>query len=92
MRCSLLKNKKLNKKIAIGLVIFSFVLYANMPLNQCIPASYCVISGITISMMLLSEVSFWLGGIMLGKDVVIGIRKKISMKGIVQYIKEKRRR
>lgn len=92
MKCSLLKNKKVYNRIAFGLVIFSFVLYAIMPMNLCLPVSYCVISGITIAMMILSEVAFWLGGIMLGKDVVIGIRKKISIKRIVQCMKEKRSR
>lgn len=92
MICKLLNNEKLYKKLAFALIIFSFLLYALMPLNLCLPLSYCVITALTVVMAIVSEVSFWVGGLMLGKDVVTKIRKKIRIGNMFNLIKTKRRK
>lgn len=80
--------KKLYKGIAIGLIVMSFVLYAIMPFNACLPFSACVIVGITGAMMIISEIIFWIGSLMIGREVARKIRKKISIKNLVKRVKE----
>ena len=82
-------NKKLSNSIAIGLIILSFLLYAIMPLNTCLPFSACIITGITGAMMLISEIVFWIGSLMIGREAALRIRKKFSIKNAVTYIKER---
>lgn len=88
MKC-LKIDLKLSRGIAIGLIIFSFVLYAIMPFNVCLPFSTCIIVGITGAMMIMSEIVFWIGSLMIGKEVARKIRNKISFGNIVNKIRKK---
>lgn len=88
MKCLKL-DLKLNRGIAIGLIIFSFVLYVIMPFNVCLPFSTCIIVGITGAMMILSEIVFWIGSLMIGKEVARTIRNKISFSNIINKIRKK---
>ena len=88
MKCFNL-DMKLSRSIAIGLIILSFVLYAIMPFNVCLPFSTCIIVGITGSMMVLSEIVFWIGSLMIGKEVATKIRKKFNICNFMNKIKKK---
>ena len=90
MECEDGKRKKIYSIIAIGLIVMSFVLYAIMPFNACLPFSVCTIAGITGIMMAISEVIFWVGSLMIGRDVVLKIRKKYSIRTIVNHIKDRK--
>ncbi len=90
MECEDGKRKKIYRIIAIGLIVMSFVLYAIMPFNACLPFSVCTIAGITGIMMAISEVIFWVGSLMIGRDVVLKIRKKYSIRTIVNHIKDRK--
>jgi hypothetical protein len=65
----------------------SFALYAIMPFNACLPFSVCTIAGIK---MAISEVIFWVGSLMIGRDVALKIRKKYSIRTIVNHIKDRK--
>lgn len=82
-------DKRCYRGIALGFVIFSFLLYAVMPFNLCLPFSYCVITGITVTMVALSEVLFWICGIMLGKEAVKKLREKVSIKCMMEKWKDR---
>ena len=56
MECEDPDRKKVYRIIAISLIVMSFVLYAIMPFNACLPFSVCTIAGITGIMMVISEV------------------------------------
>ena len=88
MICKKIKSLSIYKIIALGLVILSFALYAILPFNLCLPFSNGVKVGITTAMMVISEIVFWIGGMMLGKEIVMKVRKKISLKKLIQYIKK----
>lgn len=88
MKC-LKIDLKLSRGIALGLIIFSFVLYAVIPFNVCLPFSTCIIVGITGAMMIISEIVFWIGSLMIGKEVAIKIRKKISFNNVIKKIRKK---
>jgi hypothetical protein len=80
MKIMVANKKCLYKSVAIGLIVLSFLLYFLIPFNICLPYSVCVIAGITGAMMLVSEIIFWIGSMMLGRDVIKTLRKKFSMK------------
>ena len=90
MECEDGNRKKVTRIIAISLIVMSFVLYAIMPFNACLPFSVCTIAGITGIMMAISEVIFWVGSLMIGRDVALKIRKKYSMRTIVNHIKDRK--
>ena len=90
MECEDPDRKKVYRIIAISLIVMSFVLYAIMPFNACLPFSVCTIAGITGIMMAISEVIFWVGSLMIGRDVALKIRKKYSIRTIVNHIKDRK--
>ncbi|MBE5988216.1 hypothetical protein BXY41_109131 [Lacrimispora xylanisolvens] len=92
MECKDPDRKKVYRIIAISLIVMSFVLYAIMPFNACLPFSVCTIAGITGIMMVISEVIFWVGSLMIGRDVALKIRKKYSIRTIVNHIKDRKQR
>jgi hypothetical protein len=63
------------------------VLYAIMPFNACLPFSAGTIAGITLAMIIVSEIIFWIGSVMIGREVVLRIRKKLSIMRILNYIR-----
>jgi len=91
MKCEGVNKKKAYRIIAISLIVMSFVLYAIMPFNACLPFSVCTIAGITGIMMVISEVIFWIGSLMIGRDVALKIRKKYSIGAFVNHIKERKK-
>ena len=84
-------NKKVYKILAICLIVMSFVLYIIMPFNICLPFSVCTITGITGAMIIVSEIIFWVGSLMIGRDVALKIRKKFNIKRIVNYMIERKK-
>jgi hypothetical protein len=78
------------KIISISFIVISFLLYAVTPFNVCLPFSACVIAGITGGMMVVSEIIFWIGSLMIGREVALKIRKKFSIKNLINYIKTRK--
>jgi hypothetical protein len=78
------------KIIAFSLIIMSFVLYAIMPFNACLPFSACIIAGITGLMMILSEIIFWIGSLMLGREALKRFKNKFSIISIIKRRKERK--
>ncbi|MHB8128979.1 MAG: transporter suffix domain-containing protein [Mobilitalea sp.] len=91
MKCIEMNNKKVHQIIATSLIVMSFVLYAIMPLNTCLPFSVCTIAGITGAMMIVSEIIFWIGSLMIGRDVALKIRKKFNIMRIVNHMRERKK-
>jgi hypothetical protein len=89
MSCNAIDKKKLHRYIAISLIVMSFLLYIIIPFNVCLPFSACVIAGITGAMMLVSEIIFWIGSLMIGRDVAMKIKKKFSIKNLIRHLKKK---
>lgn len=87
MKCMVI-NKKLYKIVAIGFIVMSFLLYILMPFNTCLPFSACVIAGITGAMIVVSEIIFWTGSLMIGREVALKIRKKFGIKNIISQIRK----
>lgn len=90
MKCMIM-NKKASRIIAISFIAMSFVLYIILPFNTCLPFSGCTIAAITAGMMILSEVIFWIGSLMIGREVAQKIRKKFSIVNWIKHIKERRK-
>lgn len=80
-------SKKKRDIIAISLIIMSFVLYFIMPFNLCLPCSPASKAAITGTMMVVSEVFFWIGGLMIGREVALKIKKSFHIKRIITCIK-----
>lgn len=90
MKC-LVINKKLYKIVAISLIVMSFLLYIIMPFNTCLPFSACIIAGITGAMVIVSEVIFWAGSLMIGKEVAMKMRSKFSIRNIINQIRKQKK-
>jgi len=86
-----MNKRKVFQIIAISLIIMSFVLYAIMPFNTCLPFSGCTIAGIT-GAMIISEIIFWVGSLMIGRDIVLRIKKKYSLMSIINYMRDRKKR
>jgi short-subunit dehydrogenase len=72
------KQKKIKfQKIALGMVITSFLLYVILPIVSFLPISVPLKLILTSLMMGSSEVLFWSGGVMYGKDLLTKKFKKI---------------
>jgi xanthosine utilization system XapX-like protein len=84
-------NQKIYKIIAMGIIILSLVLYIIMPLNICLPFSTCAVAGITGSMIIASEILFWIGSLMIGRDIALKIKKKLSVTRILNYLRERKK-
>ncbi|WP_134217410.1 transporter suffix domain-containing protein [Pelotomaculum sp. FP] len=67
-------NKSLLKKIGIALVILSCVLYGGLFIVPFIPCSVATKAIISTSLVISGEASFWIGGIILGKELVSKFR------------------
>ena len=63
------------KKTGIFLVILSFVLYGGLLLVPFIPYGAGAKAAVTSAIIVSGEASFWLGAIILGKEVVTKYRK-----------------
>lgn len=76
---------EMNCRLSYSFVkIIIYIVY----LSNWLPFSNGVKVGITATMMVTSEIAFWIGGMMLGKEIVMKVRKKISLKNFIQYIKK----
>jgi hypothetical protein len=62
-----------------------------MPFNTCLPFSACTIAGITGAMMIVSEIIFWIGSLMIGRDVALKIRKRFSIMRIVNHMRKRKK-
>lgn len=86
MKC-IIGNQRTYKIIAISLIVLSFLFYIIMPFNVCLPFSTCIIVGLTGAMMVLSEIIFWIGSLMIGKEVAMKIRRSMNIKNLITQIK-----
>lgn len=91
MKIKEVNMKNVNKIIAITLIIISFLLYAIMPFNICLPFSACTIAGITGGMIIVSEIIFWIGCLMIGREVALKIKKKFSIMRIVNCMRGRKK-
>ena len=66
------------RKLGISLVILSFILYGFILLVPFIPYSTSIKVTISSVLAILGEISFWVGGIILGKEVIARYKKYIS--------------
>ena len=66
------------KTLGIFMVAFSFLLYALLPLVPFLPMAVQTKAVIAGGMMALSEVVFWIGGMLLGKEIIKKIRQCLN--------------
>lgn len=58
------------RTVGISLVVISFVLYGCLFLVPFIPVSGAAKVGISTALIVTGEITFWLGGILLGKELI----------------------
>jgi hypothetical protein len=68
------------KKLGIVLFILSFVLYALILMVPLLPVSLQTKTLITTLLVVVGEISFWSGGLILGKEVVRKYRRFFNPK------------
>lgn len=71
-------QKKRLRMFGIVLVALSFLLYALLPVLPFLPLSMQAKVFVAGGMMGISEVVFWVGGILLGKELIKKIRQKFN--------------
>lgn len=72
------KSSCATKKLGIVLVVLSFILYSGILLVPAMPFSLGVKALITSALVILGEVSFWVGGFILGRDVIKRYKKYLN--------------
>ena len=65
-------------KLGICLVVLSFILYGFILLVPFIPYSTSIKVTISSVLAILGEISFWVGGIILGKEVIARYKKYMN--------------
>jgi hypothetical protein len=83
---SKLKNTFLLKLGGI-LVVLSFVLYGALLLVPLLPFSAGIKVSISAGLVILGEVSFWIGGLIVGKEVITKYKQKLNP---LRYFKNKK--
>ncbi len=72
-------NKKLKwKGLAVAFIVLSFLIYVVLPFNLCLPFSGSIIAALTAGMMIVSEIIFWIGCIILGKELASKYRSYLN--------------
>jgi hypothetical protein len=71
-------EEALLKKIGVILIVLSFVLYGLILLVPFMPLTGGSRTGAVGTLVIAGEASFWIGGIILGKEVVVKYRKKLN--------------
>ena len=66
------------RKLGIGLIVLSFILYGFILLVPFIPYSTGIKVTISSGLAILGEISFWVGGIILGKEVIARYKKYLN--------------
>jgi hypothetical protein len=78
---------KLLKKIGILLFVLSFVLYGLILLIPLLSVSLKAKTIITTSLIVSGEITFWSGGLILGKEVMRKYRRLFNPKNWFKRIK-----
>ncbi|ACV61656.1 hypothetical protein Dtox_0746 [Desulfofarcimen acetoxidans DSM 771] len=76
-----ISNKKHSvelRKSGIGLVVLSFILYGLILLIPFVSFSTGIKVTISTVLVVLGEISFWVGGIILGKEVISRYKKFLN--------------
>ncbi|SFR01059.1 transporter suffix domain-containing protein [Desulfoscipio geothermicus] len=71
------RNNKF-RKLGAGFIVLSFILYGLILVVPFTPFSTGVKVGISTALAVTGEVSFWVGGLILGKEVVVRLKKYIN--------------
>jgi short-subunit dehydrogenase len=72
------------RNLGILLVVLSFVLYGVLPSVPFLPVSVAVKLALTPTLIALGEASFWIGGLILGKEVIE--RSKSKFKASIRWL------
>ncbi len=77
-----MNKKKITRlqKVGLGMILLSCILYVLLPFNMCLPFSACIITGVSAIMWGSSEILFYAGGAILGKNFMDALKKKVSLK------------
>jgi uncharacterized membrane-anchored protein len=67
-------------KIGIGLIVISSLLYASLLAVPFLKISVTAKLSITPVIVIIGEILFWVGGILVGKEVIMKYRKNINPK------------
>lgn len=72
------KNRSRIKNVGLFLVALSFLLYASLLLVPFTPFTIGTKAAITSALVITGELSFWAGGIILGREFVSRYRDKLN--------------
>ena len=67
-------------KTGIGLIVISFLLYASLLAVPFLKISVTAKLSITPVIVIIGEILFWVGGILVGKEFIMKYRKNINQK------------
>ncbi len=70
----------MTKKLGFVLIILSFVFYGLILVVPFLKVTVAYKASITTFLIIFGEISFWVGGIMLGKEIVSKYRKLFNVK------------
>jgi hypothetical protein len=68
------------RTVGITLVVLSFILYGALFLVPFIPVSGAAKVGISTALIVFGEITFWLGGILLGKELISRYKRYFNPK------------
>ncbi len=66
------------RKIGIGLIIISFIFFFMIPIVPFVPITVKMKVIITTTLAIIAEVTFWLGGFFVGKEVIQKYKKYLN--------------
>ncbi len=66
------------KKVGLGLVVLSFILYGGILLVPFLPFSTGVKIAVSSGLAVAGELSFWIGGLILGREIIARYKKYLN--------------
>lgn len=66
------------RKIGIGLIIISFILFFMIPIVPFVPITVKMKLIISTALAIIAEVTFWVGGFFVGKEVIQKYKKYLN--------------
>jgi hypothetical protein len=66
------------RKVGIGLIIISFIFFFMIPIVPFVPLTVKMKVILTTTLAIIAEVTFWIGGFFVGKEVIQKYKKYLN--------------
>jgi len=78
--CERTQSSRWKRRLGLGLIVLSCLLYGGLMLVPMFPLSAKGKVAVSSALVIFGEASFWIGGLIVGKDVIARYRSKLDLR------------